>query len=305
MPINRNEVEFSAGGNRLAGTIHLPSTPPPWPGAVIVHGSGATGRDGAEASLAPVVAHLAGSGMAVLAYDKPGVGASSGHWTEQSFEDRARETRDAVAFLAAWPGVRPDAVGLWGISQGGWIAPMAAAGPGSGVAFVVVVSACPITPAEQVAWLLEHDMRQEGAAEREIAAALVALKERTRAMAGPASAARILADERRAYGDAPWYWRFESPPEEVDFMRAIWHFDPMPVLERLTCPVLAVWGALDVHMPVHECLRLFGAALGAARLPGFRLELYGGADHRIRTPEGDFAPGYLPGMTQWLSQVLS
>src|SRR6266702_4626425 len=122
--IIRREVGFDSGPDRLAGTLHLGEAAAPSAGIVIVHGSGPVDRTGAEGSLVSIVAHLMQSGYAVLAYDKPGVGKSSGSWTAQTFADRARETLSAVRFLAAQPEVRADAVGLWGISQGGWIAPL-------------------------------------------------------------------------------------------------------------------------------------------------------------------------------------
>jgi pimeloyl-ACP methyl ester carboxylesterase len=165
------------------------------------------------------------------------------------------------------------------------------------------VSACSITPAEQVTWLLEHGMRAQGAPESHISAALAVLKERTAAMAAAAPAAEILAGEEQRYGTEPWYEPFRSSPEEVDFMRSIWDFDPLPVLARLRCPALALWGADDVHMPVPRCQREIRAALATANNGAFRLEVFPGADHRLRGPGGQFVPGYPHCAIEWLNRV--
>ncbi len=62
---------------------------------------------------------LTGFGVAVLSHDKPGCGGSPGSWYDQTFDDRARETLAAVRCLAGQPGVDPDRIGLFGVSQGG------------------------------------------------------------------------------------------------------------------------------------------------------------------------------------------
>jgi pimeloyl-ACP methyl ester carboxylesterase len=66
-----------------------------------------------------------------LVYDKRGVGDSGGHYegenntSQQSLDILATDASNAVTFMASQPGVTRH-VGLFGVSQGGWIAPMAA-----------------------------------------------------------------------------------------------------------------------------------------------------------------------------------
>ena len=304
LQVQTREVAFDHAGGRLAGTVHLPDGAKNHPGMVIVHGSGAVDRTGADGSLAPVIDWFVRSGVAVLAYDKPGVGGSTGDWTTQTFADRAAESIAAVRLLGAQPEVRADAVGLWAISQGGWVAPLSAATTGAGVAFAIVVSGSSITPCEQVTWLLGNDMRAEGFEAEAVAVALSVLKERTREMDAGVDAGSILDAERVRHGDQPWYRFFESTPAEVDFMRTIWHFDVRPVLERMHCPVFAVWGGRDPHMPVQECASSFAAAMARSGNESFRVEIFPGASHRLRIDDGmpgaRFAPGYLAGMTDWL-----
>ncbi len=65
--------------------------------------------------------------------------ASTGDFNAQTFHDRAAETLATVDFLRARDDIRPDRVGLWGHSQGGMVAPLAAA-ISDKVAFIIEVS---------------------------------------------------------------------------------------------------------------------------------------------------------------------
>src|SRR5260370_37832271 len=97
-PFRQEEVSFRSGDNTLKGTLVLPGTPGPHPAVAFVHGSGALGRD--DWTLHPPLReHLARHGIASLCWDKPGVGASTGDWTRQSFRDLALEALPAGRFL--------------------------------------------------------------------------------------------------------------------------------------------------------------------------------------------------------------
>ena len=86
--------------------------------------------------------------MASLTYDKRGTGASSGDWRHASFSDLVHDVVAAVRFLQRRSDVDASRIGLMGSSQGGWIAPMAAAEL-PGLRFVVVKSTAAVTPEAQ------------------------------------------------------------------------------------------------------------------------------------------------------------
>ena len=81
----REDVRFSNGDVQLAGTLTSPATTGKHPAVILVHGSGAENRD----YVLPFARFLVRRGMAVLGYDKRGVGGSTGDWTTASFEDLA------------------------------------------------------------------------------------------------------------------------------------------------------------------------------------------------------------------------
>ncbi len=121
------EVRFRSGGTRLAGTLMLPPGPGRHAAVAYVTGSGQTTRE----YLPELQALLLHHGVAVLAYDKRGVGASGGTYpgespTTAAIDVLARDAEAAARFLAARPEVDPARVGLAGHSQAGWIMPLAA-----------------------------------------------------------------------------------------------------------------------------------------------------------------------------------
>jgi dienelactone hydrolase len=128
LAVRQEEVRFRSHGVDIAGTLTLPPGTGPFPGAVYVSGSGETLREEAQY----LGGHLVSRGIAVLAYDKRGVGQSGGGFpgslaTDDAISTFADDAAAAARFLAAQPDVEATAIGLFGLSQGGWIIPVAAA----------------------------------------------------------------------------------------------------------------------------------------------------------------------------------
>jgi uncharacterized protein len=133
-PAERAVAIPAGGGVTLTGTLTLPAGPGPHPAAVLVGGFGPTSRDGSvgrrRAPYADLAAQLARRGVAVLRYDKRGIGGSDG--PALSWLDARPLTRDAAAAargLAAVPGMERGRISLIGHSQGGAIALAAARSP--------------------------------------------------------------------------------------------------------------------------------------------------------------------------------
>jgi pimeloyl-ACP methyl ester carboxylesterase len=129
------ELTIPSGDVMLAATFTRPAGCTRCPAAVLVHGSGPSRRAGLAAYARDLVSH----GVAVLLYDKRGSGASTGDWTASSLDDLAEDVIHAMKALAARPGVDADRIGLWGVSQAGWVIPRAVA-KGAKPAFLIMVT---------------------------------------------------------------------------------------------------------------------------------------------------------------------
>ena len=244
------EVAFANGTTRLAGTLLLPPTGGPHPALVLLHGSGPQNRYGTL----PFARFLVRHGVAILAFDKRGVGGSQGNWRKTSFETLADDALAAVDLLRSRRDIDRKRIGLFGVSQGGWIGPLAASRSRK-VALVVSVSGPGVTPAEQTLDLIEAELRTEGVPEEEIREALDLTRlafRYSRTGAGWEDYAGALA---RSQGRS-WLPYLPLPPDALneawEQQRLFFHYDPAPALAALHCPVLALFGAMDSGIPVEK-----------------------------------------------------
>ncbi|GEP52683.1 hypothetical protein FNO01nite_33550 [Flavobacterium noncentrifugens] len=145
------EIKFASEGVSLAGTIFIPSNIEA--AVVLVHGSGQ------EKRMIEFATILANNGIAVLTYDKRGIGASAGVYAGPEvgtnnidFQNLNLLSLDASAAVNALSkSVSNDQlpIGLMGASQAGWIIPLAAA-KNTKVRFMMIFSGSLVTAKEQL-----------------------------------------------------------------------------------------------------------------------------------------------------------
>jgi dienelactone hydrolase len=146
------DIGFQSHGTVLAGTLFLPEAGGPHPGLVWVHASGEHER----LKYGALVAAANEAGLAFFSYDKRGVGESAGTCCPADAEDAGlaefgEQADDALAALEAIrarPEVDGGHVGFLGVSQAGWIVPIAAT-RSPHVAFTVLVSGSTVTTGEE------------------------------------------------------------------------------------------------------------------------------------------------------------
>ncbi len=170
------DVSFPSGPDVLTGILTLPPGPGPHPAIALMSGSEDPGTGGKRpgASDGAHVYHaqrLVLDGYAVLRYDPPGVGGSTDNGGFQSLEGRAQEAIAAVRYLRSRPDIRSDRVGLWGVSQGGWVIGMAAAEAPDDIAFIISASGSGVSVADQQVYGVETQTRASGASEEDVARA--------------------------------------------------------------------------------------------------------------------------------------
>ncbi len=121
------EVKFISHGATLAGSIVFPPKDTAIISALVfVHGSGKQSRN------MDIAKRFASEGIAALVYDKRGAGKSGGDYeSEQSVSEKnisllADDSIAALMTLRKHTKLQEVPVGLSGISQAGWIVPLAA-----------------------------------------------------------------------------------------------------------------------------------------------------------------------------------
>jgi pimeloyl-ACP methyl ester carboxylesterase len=307
-PYKSEEVAYenTDAGIRLAGTLTLPSWEGTFPAVLLLSGSGAQDRDETVFSHRPFLVladHLTRKGIAVLRVDDRGVGGSTGNFDEATAEDYAADAEAGVAYLKGRKEIKGESIGLIGHSEGGIIASMVAA-QSPDIAFTVLIASPGMAIKELESSDKARALKAKGASEDLISRNLE-LQESLFAVIKQETDDKIVRDEfasiiteyfrglseeeRRTAGiseenlDAYIQNRFQrlhSP-----WFRFYLPFDPGTVLEKVTCPVLAVNGEKDEQVTPKENLRAIEKALKAGNNTNFTIKELAGLNHLLQTAE--------------------
>lgn len=260
------EVSFLNGPAKLAATLRLPKGKGPFPAVVLVHGSG----PGERPQLSLMNSFFAGMGLAVLTYDKRGCGASSGDWKKVDLDVLAQDALAGVRWLKGRSKIDPGRIGLWGISQGGWITPLAGA-MDPGVAFVMNSSGPATSFRRQDTFMMANTLKFGGFSEDEVAQVMKGLNLLYDFGQGKATAEALDAVMEQARSH-PKLKDLALPPAKEISIEAMyakqkigdpaWYFhlnpdnDAIAPYKRLRCPTLVTYGRLDYTVPVEESVAL-------------------------------------------------
>lgn len=208
--VARENVQITVrDGSRVRATVLVPDGDRPRPGLVMIGGAGA----GDHAALMRHADALAGRGIAVMVPEKNLTGYSV---LRRDFEGLADDALAAAASLGDHAAVRGSTVGLWGHSEGAWVAAAAAAKSPDLVDQLILVSPPVVTPGEQANWIVDGQLQRGGVSGRWRALVGLTLSEGSRFI--------NYLDYRAPYG-------------------------------QLSQPVLAVWGSEDAAVPTSTALR--------------------------------------------------
>ena len=308
----REDVAFSNGGIRLAGTLISPATLGKHSAIILVHGSGAEDRE----YMLPFARFLIRHGVAVLGYDKRGVGGSTGDWNTASFADLAGDVVAAFEYLKTRDDIDRRQIGVLGVSQAGWVMPLAAI-RAKDIAFLISVSGAGVSPAETTIDEAEREMAASGLRPEGIQRIVGLMKlqyEFARTGLGWDEYATARSQIIARLGSAPS--TFPGTPNDPywQFIRRLYFYDPGPALRQLQTPVLAVFGELDDNVLAEKNKNAWEVALRAGNSRDYTLRIIPKADHlQLEAKVGSnaemaslqrFAPAYFTTIQDWLAKII-
>ena len=280
-PYYAEDVSYENGdaGITLAGTFTKPKSGGPFPALLLITGSGPQNRDEELFGHKPflvIADYLTRRGIAVLRVDDRGTGKSTGVFDAATTKDFAGDVRAGIRYLKTRTDVNSKKIGLLGHSEGGIIAPMVAC-DSKDVAFIVMLAGPSLTgekilylqdslistvmgiPAEEITKELRLNrklyslIRTESDStklQQEIRSAIKESMSSDSSTLGKVNEEAVNAAVKQL--TSPWFRFFVA-------------YDPIPALEKVTCPVLALDGSKDLQVPPPPEFRRIAACLQGKR----------------------------------------
>lgn len=291
--IATRDIHFTSHGVELVGTLSYPAHGSHLPAMVVTHAAMASTRDfGLYRHLEQDLPRL---GYATFVYDRRGSGASKGNIEDTDYQLLADDAVAAQQAIASDAHVDRHAIGFWGLSQGGWLAVLAASRSPE-TAFVVSISAPLQTPAEQMAGAVSNILYTKGYSAKDIQQAVDTRHAVENYLRGKVSTADAQAALDKAK-TKPWFDDLFMGPTvsghpEQSRWRTEMDYDPTAPLVSLKIPVLMLFGSDDPWVSVHASMERL-AQLAPAH-PNVEIHVIPGADHMMMPPPASNPMAYDP-----------
>jgi pimeloyl-ACP methyl ester carboxylesterase len=252
-------IQFKNGEVHLSGTVYFPGGGGDQvPAVVALHDASIPTRE--SALYRHLREGLPGMGVAVLIYDRRGSGASSGTLQGVDYETLADDAIAGQNALAKLPRIDPKKIGFWGLSQGGWLAVLAAERSKS-AAFAISVSAPLVTPEQQMEFATTNLLTIRGYSQESIDQMLETRKAWSGYLTG-ANSRDAAVEALRKVDMQPWFqFTFMPRASELatdqtrDSMRRKMNYDPVAPVRQLKIPLLFIYGGSDPWVPVERSVQ--------------------------------------------------
>lgn len=279
-PVGRQDFNFELPGFQLDGALLFPEGGGQYPLIVYVWGSGPT-RMEQEIKTSQALRTFLESGYAVLLYDKPGSGNSTGGFPPGAlFAQRTDILQKAISLAAEHPRVQKDSIGLYGSSQAIYVMALLLQRPVH-IAFLATWS-CPMENSiDQSAHQVEQFLRCAGAKSERAKKAHDAYVGAYRATAYQSylKHAHILSGIPEVMDELGWGEVLDKKDFEAHKKSKEPFLDPAESLKDIQVPVLALYGEYDKNIdPVQAIAAWEGIA---ARNPHITVKTIPKADHNM------------------------
>lgn len=324
-------IENQLAGVMLAGTLTVPQGEGPHPAVVLVTGSGPQDRDEAIMGHRPffvLADHLARQGIAVLRYDDRGIGKSTGTFATATHNDFVDDALAAVEWLKSRKEIDAKQIGIIGHSEGGIVAPLAAAKQPDEIAFIVLLAGVGV-PMDQllvrqgldlgrVMGQSEEKLNEVAAKQRELYSQLTkatdaAAAEKLVRELITQQMADLTPEQREATGLTEGVIETQVKIATTPWFRQLAAYDPRPALEQVKCPVLAINGEKDLQVAAKENLAGIREALAAGGNTQVTTKVFPGLNHLFQhctsgavseygQIEETFSPEALKLISEWIHE---
>lgn len=274
-------VSFSNGSTILKGTLIKPMGKGPFPAVIFAHGSGPATRWWGMYW----AAELSKTGVATLLYDKRGCGESQGtSWVNSSLDDNALDVVSGIKLLENHLSIDKNKIGIYGVSQGGWIASKVSSIYGN-LSFIIVNSGGGISPYESELHSYDTNMKFAGINEedRKKGMSLVTKYMEYLKTGGNRPQLKELLDQNR---NEPWFNilgidRILVSEKNRENWEWVATYNPFEDIKQMKFPVLLLFGDKDFQNPSDVSIEKWKLALNEGGNKNYKIELFKGASHGL------------------------
>ena len=301
-------IEFTNGSDTLRGSITLPKNRKLHKAIIFVSGDGPFKRSMYDMCL-PIWNAFSEKGFACISWDRPGVGESSGNWLSQTMFDRAKEALSALKYLKSRNDIDSSCIGVWGISQAGWVLPIMAAEEKTAISFMIIISGA-IVEKDQARYMIKSKAIADSLNLQEVPEGLIYIDSLYKLYdkGAPFKAFSKLQSKappliKKVYGT------IDSSRYEFMKMNALKWWDSRNYLNKINCPVLAIFGDNDVNVDYKESMEVYKKSIKKSTVILFK-----DADHVILSNKTgstmeminslksqNFKDGYIESMSTWIT----
>jgi alpha/beta superfamily hydrolase len=284
-PYYSEEVTILNKEHSLSGTLTLPKKEGKFPCVVLISGSGPQNRDEELLGHKPfliIADYLTRKGFAVLRYDDRGFGKSTGNFATATTEDFAADANACLNYLKSRNDIT--SVGLIGHSEGGLIAPMVACN-NKDVAFIVLLAGPGMKGMDLLRLQAKEIGKVNGMSDAQLSKSDSLNEQLYTLMVSNKDSVTIINEINKAYSSyngkpateseiASLYGQLSSP-----WFKYFLLSNPANYLEKVTCPVLAINGTLDLQVPAKENLAAIEKSLKLAGNKNYKIVSLKGLNH--------------------------
>jgi uncharacterized protein len=332
-PYNEEELTFqnNSAGINLSGTLTFPRGNGKYPAVVLVTGSGGQDRDETLFNHKPfliIADYLTRNGIAVLRYDDRGIGKSTGNYNTATTEDLSTDVLAAVQYLKTRSEIDLKHIGIIGHSEGGIIASMASANSND-VAFIVLLAGPGVIGKELLLKQAELILKSNGTTQDEIDKRIKEAKEAYDIInSSPDSLiayknleemydstiSKLSDEEKNKPENSKEVFKQQVSVLLSPWFRFFLRYDPQPLLESITVPVLALNGDKDLQVAPEQNLIKIEQALKSGGNKNFKTVKLPGLNHLFQTTktgslleygeiEETFSPDALKIIGDWIKEI--
>jgi pimeloyl-ACP methyl ester carboxylesterase len=309
------EVRFEnlEDNSSLAGTLTIPKNTTNFPTVILLSGSGLQDRDETVYGHKPfkvLAHHLTSSGIAVLRYDERSVGGSKGSLKNVTTETFANDAYAGIEFLKEKVNIDPSKIGLIGHSEGGLVGSLLASRH-SEISFLILLAAPGVPIDELLINAHENKLRREGKSEEIVQAGNELLERLFRQIKKGEGYSRT----KKELGKIVNEWRSElsgevkddfdnfidENPKWIKYMTDEWatkwceyisSLDPRTIIDKISCPVLALNGKKDIQVLAETNLSAIENSLAKGGNKNYEVHYLENLNHLFQNCETGFRDEY-------------